>query len=88
MSQIGGKGTGKGELTGPIMITADDEDNVFVTEQTNDRVSVFTHQGIYLTSFGTKGSEAQQFSHPHGIIVDKSGMVYVCDYHNNRVQIF
>ena len=85
LRQIGGKGTGKGELTWPVMITADDEDTVFVTEQTNNRVSVFTHQGEYLTSLGTHGS---LFLNPHGIAVDKSGMIYVCDSSNNRVQIF
>ena len=70
------------------MITVDDEDKIFVTESGNHRVSVFTSQGGYLTSFGSCGSGPQQFQYPYGITVDKSGMVYVCDSGNERVQIF
>ena len=86
MRQFGRKGAGKGKLSRPAMIIINDEDKFFVTESGNHCVSVFTTQGGYLTSFGTKGSGPQQFQWPHGITVDKSGLVYVCDYGNNRVQ--
>ena len=70
------------------MITIDAEDRIFVTEYGNHRVSVFTSQGGYLTSFGGHGSGPQQFKSPYGVTVDKSGMVYVCDYGNGCVNVF
>ena len=70
------------------MITVDLEDKIYVTEVSDNRVSVFTSDGGYLTSFGSKGNGPQQLQYPRGIAMDKSGIVYVCDFSNNRVQIF
>ena len=86
LRQIGKQGTGKGELIGAAMITIDNEDRVFVTS--NHRVSVFTSYGFYVAFFGGEGNGPQQFSSPRGIAMDGAGMLYVCDYSNNRVQIF
>ena len=61
---------------------------VYVIEQDNHRVSVFTCEGKFLTSFGTKGREPEQFNGPSGIAVDKSGVVYVADTSNHRIQLF
>ena len=68
------------------MITVDDEDKVYVAS--DSFVSVFTSLGEHLTSFGTEGERPQQFIYPRGMAVDKAGVLYVCDYSNNRVQIF
>ena len=87
MRQIGKRGTGEGELNRPAMITIS-ENELYVSEYSSHRVSVFTTQGDYLTSFGTYGSGPQQFQNPYGIAVDQSGMVYVADYGNNRIQVF
>jgi tripartite motif-containing protein 2/3/tripartite motif-containing protein 71 len=84
---IGNKGAGKGELNGPAMITIS-ENELYVSEKSNHRVSVFTTQGDYLTSFGTQGNGPQRFQNPYGIAVDQSGMVYVADFGNNRIQVF
>ena len=85
--QIGKQGTGEGELNRPAMITSS-ENELYVSEYNNHRVSVFTTQGDYLTSFGTHGNGPQQFRNLRGIAVDQSGMVYVADYGNNRIQVF
>ena len=58
---------------------------VYVTEAGNNRVSVFTCEGKFLTSFGSYGSGPGQFS---GIALDKNGVVYVSDINNNRLQLF
>ena len=49
---------------------------------------MFTCEGKFLTSFGTKGNEPGQFGDPRGIAVDKYGVVYVSDFSNNRLQLF
>ena len=61
---------------------------MYVTEFGNNRVSVFTCEGEFLTSFGTFGNGPGQFNGPRGIAVDKNGVVYVSDTDNNRLQIF
>ena len=51
-------------------------------------MSVFTAEGVFVTSFGGRGEESGQFKFPCGIAVDDSGTVYVCDTGNQRVQVF
>ena len=61
---------------------------VYVCEGHNTRVSVFTSEGVFLTSFGSKGNQPGQFRWPRGVCVDNSGVVYVCDLHKKCVQMF
>ena len=84
----GKKGEGNGELNFPSSISIDSDNVVYVAEQDNRRVSVFTCKGKFLTSFGTKGSGPGQFNKPCGISVDINRVVYVADYSNNCIQIF
>jgi len=42
----------------------------------------------FLTTWGTYGSGAGQFSDPHDIAVDNDGSLYVVDMGNNRIQKF
>ena len=79
---------GNGELNCPSSISIDSDNVVYVTERDNNRVSVFTSEGMFLTSFGAEGSEPGQFNSPRGISMDKNGVVYVTDVGNNRIQIF
>lgn len=53
-----------------------------------NRVSVFTPEGRFVTSFGRTGSRPGEFKGPCGIAIDDSGMVYVSDSENNRIQVF
>ena len=56
-----------------------------MTEHGNHCISVFTSNRAFLTSFGgVKGSRPEQLNRPREIVVDDSGVVYVCDTENNR----
>ncbi len=66
----------------------DSSDRVYVIEWENHRVSVFTLEGQFVTSFGSNGKGPGQFNHPAGLAVDSSGVVYVCDNWNDHVQLF
>jgi sugar lactone lactonase YvrE len=54
----------------------------------NARVHRFSATGELMHSWGTPGGDYGQFNLPHGIAVDRSGRVYVCDRENARIQIF
>ena len=61
---------------------------LYISQLVNDRVSVFTCEGVFVTSFGSSGELPGQFRSPYGIAVDNSGVVYVCDTKNYRIAIF
>ena len=79
---------GRRELYDPRGIAVDTNGMVYVSELGNHRISVFTSEGHYVTSFGEKGKGQGQFKFPSGLAVDNNGVVYVCDYNNNSVQVF
>ena len=84
--KFGTKGSGNGELDLPVSICIDSEDTVYVGEDMNARISVFTSKGDFVRSIGSKGTGPGQFDRPFGLAV-RSGLLYVCDYGNNRVQV-
>ena len=61
---------------------------LYVAEQLNCRVSVFTPNGDHLYSFGKKGTKEGELNSPMGLAVDGDGYVYVCDSGNGRIQVF
>ena len=87
LTKFGQRGSGRGYLNEPYGIAVDTSGMVYVSEVDNNRVSVFTSVGHYVTSFGMKGKGPGQFMFPASLAID-SGVVYVCDYYNSRVQMF
>ncbi len=61
---------------------------VYVTNRSNHTISVYTTEGEHVTTFGKFGSNEGDFKNSWGVCVDKDGFMYVCDYYNNRVQVF
>ena len=61
---------------------------IFVTEHSENRVSIFNKDGVLIHSFGSRGSGHGQFSGPRGIAISPTGDIYVCDTNNKRIQIF
>lgn len=84
-----GDATSASSFWGPRGIAVDDNGHVLVTDTGNKRVVVFDENGNYITEFGTAGFDPGQFDEPVGIAIDpNSGMVYVVDTWNQRVQGF
>lgn len=54
----------------------------------NARVHHFSPAGKLLNSWGEPGGGRGQFHVPHGIAIDRDGIVYVADRENSRVQLF
>jgi peptidylglycine monooxygenase len=68
----GRPGTGPGEFTTPHAVWVDREGRVLVADRENNRVQVFTRDGVFLDAWG-------DFFHPMDIYVDGAGAVYVTD---------
>ena len=88
----GSKGTDVGQFNGPYGIaTEKDEDydpkHIYVTDQGNHRVQVFTKTGSYIRSFGGHGSRSGQLNSPTGITV-LDGESHIADTGNQRYCIF
>lgn len=54
----------------------------------NARIHKFTPDGRLVHSWGDPGNGPSQFHVPHGIAVDRQGIVYVADRENSRIQLF
>jgi RHS repeat-associated protein len=88
INEYGSKGSGNGQLSGPVAI-AYDKGNLYVTEAINDRVQEFSNEGVYVSKFGSEGAGNGQFEVPYGIAAGPStSELYVSDRENNRVEIF
>ena len=125
------RGNGRGEFQNPWGVVVEHKsENIYVTEESNNRVQVFDREAKYLFEFGsdkmkyplyiviykdrvfvtqngggcllvydfngkfiqqvgTPGSAEGQFNNPYGITIhNTNGDIYICDYSNNRIQIF
>lgn len=89
----GGAPAGSGQkadlFSRPTDVAFDGAGNIFVADGIgNQRVAKFDKNGVFVTSFGSKGSAPGQFSTARAIAVDARGNVYVADPGNKRIQVF
>ena len=61
---------------------------VYVSDYRGDCIVVYETSGQFVTSFGGCGQKEGEFWIPYGITSCPDGYIYVCDFLNNRVQIF
>jgi sugar lactone lactonase YvrE len=54
----------------------------------NARIHKFSPEGDLLFSWGEPGTDPGQFALPHNICIDQSGLLYVADRENHRIQVF
>jgi hypothetical protein len=73
----------------PTNLAVADDGALYISDgYGNARVHKFTPDGRLLFSWGEAGTGPGQFRVPHGIAVDRAGVVYVADRENSRVQLF
>ena len=87
VGSYGGEGEGPGEFYDPLNIAISGSGLVFVVDEGNDRVQVFTGDGTFVRAWGANGREHGQFGSPHGIET-LDGNVYIADTGNHRIQEF
>ena len=59
-----------------------------VSDAFADAIMVFDQEGTFLYQFGKTGDGDQGLNKPRCLGVDKVGQLLVCDYGNNRIQVF
>jgi DNA-binding beta-propeller fold protein YncE len=92
-------GRGRGGLPGegaqsdvfnrPTDVAWDAAGNIFVADGLgNSRVAKFNNKGVFVKSWGSKGTANGTFGSVLAIAVDAQGNVYVADGGNKRIQVF
>ena len=79
---------GEGKLSGRTALHSADK-YVYVSDMGKNRITVYeTSRGQYVTSFGRRGEREGEFGYAFCITSCFTGCIYVCDFSNNRVQLF
>ena len=85
MRAFGREGDGKLKLPSGLHIV---DKYVYVSDHSGDCIVVYETSGQFVTSFGRYGKNEGEFDGPYCIISCTDGFIYVCDFCNNRVEIF
>jgi len=71
----------------PRLGNSDSCGGILVVDSGNHRLQAFDMLGTLLSTYGSLGSGAGQFSSPQGLAVDGNGQVLVADQGNNRLVV-
>ena len=88
VSDFSRPGEAPGEMIWPAGIALDSQENVYVTDEWLNRVSVFDKDGNFLGCWGSAGSGDGEFDGPSGIAIDQQDVLYIVDSRNHRIQKF
>ena len=81
-------GTEPGKTQWPVTILADAEENLYLSDEAQHRITVLDAEGGLLDSWGEEGGGDGQLRAPSGMDFDPEGNLYVVDTGNHRVQKF
>ena len=92
LGKAGVAGDGPNEFNAPSAIVTAPNGDIFVADMhggnTNARIVKFAKDGIFVKTWGKKGSQLGEIDIPHAIAMDSRGRLFLGDRNNNRIQIF
>lgn len=77
---LAGPGGALGQLSYPVCVAVDRDDNIYVADWGNSRVQKFSATGAFLTSWSVQGA--------YGVTIDSQDIVFVSTQGNARVDKF
>jgi hypothetical protein len=87
--QVAGAGDPTDIFNRPTDVAWDAAGDIYVADGVgNQRVAKFDKNGVFIKSWGSKGTEPGQFGTARAIAVDAQGNVYVADPRNKRIEVF
>jgi len=89
LGEIGsGPGSGPGQFKSPRDTAISPDRKIYVLDAANYRVQVFSDDGKYLLSFGSKGSGPGEFLRPHALDFDPIGRLFIADVDNSHIAVY
>ncbi len=88
IADLGRFGMGDGQFVWPMAIALDSDENIYVTDENQHRITVMDKDGQFLNKWGESGSDEGQLRGPAGLVVSSDNNVLVVDSQNHRVQKF
>ena len=86
MFEFANWGTEPGLSTQPTAIAVGPDENVYLTDEYTQLLSVFEKDGTFSHRWGEAGSSEGQWNRPSGLAFDSEGDLHVVDHLNARVQ--
>ena len=83
-----GSGGGPGQFVWAVAMAFDSQERLYISDEFNQRVTIYDSSGEYLSHWGTAGSGDGELNGPAGIAIDASDNVFIVDQHNSRIQKF
>lgn len=88
IKEFGSYGLDDDQFIWPAGITIDKNENIYITDEWLNRVSVFDSNGTILGNWGKQSNRPGGLNRPSGIVSDKDGSVYIVDSSTHRIQKF
>ncbi len=81
-----GPGDGDDQFRVPVCMAFDDQDNLYVTDESLNEVKVFDSQGNFIRKWGKDLNGGGGLDGPAGIVHGKDGAVYVVEQYSAKVR--
>ena len=88
IADIGQPGSGDGQFLWPGALVTDSNENLYLTDQADNKIVVFDKDGGSVAKWGETGSGQGQLLGPSGLAFDSNENLFVSDTRNHRVQVF
>ena len=80
-------GAGQKQFQGAQGVALTQDGHIVVADMDNNRLQVWTVEGVFVAAVGTEGSQPLQFNNPCDVAVHHNRKIFVADQSNYRVQV-
>lgn len=75
-------------LTRPFLLRLDRQENIYLLDIKLRHVKVFSKEGLYIRTIGSKGAGPGELLAPRDMIVDGNMKLHILDFKNNKIARF